>query len=392
MARHLSKLQPFGRRERSSLFFCVALLLLAGCLISSSCGWLFLAAPHEPMLAGVDRRSAVLGASIAYGVAGSTLLSPGATLAAAGTVTDARIPGFKLANGETIPTMALNTAGLSADAAEAATRQAVSLGVKHIDFHPGIERDGVARVLKEKGRDALFLTTKIRKYKDEPADPAAAAARATSQIADDFAVLGVKNVDVLLLRDSPSCKVMQAQWSVLEEALASGKARSIGVINYCEKALSCLLETASVTPTVNYFMLHAGMGPNAHGLRSFGEQRGIKTFAYGPLGEPGPAEELLQSPLLRRIGDAHNRSPAQVALRWVAQTGAALSVRPTAAFGLGKSVCEGPECRMGLVERVQTFDWKLAPQEMSEIDAMTSPDGNPTLFSSPGCKGCFGCA
>lgn len=350
-----------------------------------------MAAPFE-RVASFDRRSAVLGVSLASGLAGSTLLSPEAALAAAGTAADARIPDFKLANGETIPTMALNTAGMSADAAEAATRQAVSLGVKHIDFHPGIERDGVARVLKEQGRSALFLTTKIRKYKDEPADPAAAATRASSQIAEDFAVLGVKEVNMLLLRDSPSCKVMQAQWSVLEEALASGKARSIGVINYCEKALSCLLETAKVKPAVNYFMLHAGMGPDAHGLRSFGEQRGIKTFAYGALGEPGPAEELLKSPLLMRIGDAHSRSPAQVALRWVAQTGAAFSVRPTAAFGLGKSACEGPECRKGLAERVQTFDWTLTPQEMSEIDAMTSPDGNPTLFSSPGCKNCFGCA
>merc|ERR1712204_42226 len=88
-----------------------------------------------------------------------------------------------------------------------------------------------------------------------------------------------------------------------------------------------------------------------------------------------------QGPLVMRIGHAHGRSPAQVALRWVAQTGAALSVRPTAAFGLGKSVCEGPECRRGLAERVQTFDWTLTPQEMSEIEATTSPDGNPTLFS-----------
>ena len=73
------------------------------------------------------------------------------------------------------------------------------------------------------------------------------------------------------------------------------------MINFCEKALGCVLQTAKVPcqqitrpppsptpaalsyschlpcqikPAVNYYMLHAGMGPDAHGLRSFGELQG----------------------------------------------------------------------------------------------------------------------
>eukprot|EP00931_Biecheleriopsis_adriatica_P088240 TRINITY_DN62602_c0_g1_i1.p1 TRINITY_DN62602_c0_g1~~TRINITY_DN62602_c0_g1_i1.p1 ORF type:complete len:211 (-),score=24.64 TRINITY_DN62602_c0_g1_i1:127-720(-) len=196
---------------------------------------------------------------------------------------------------------------------------------------------------------------------------------------------------MLLLRDSPSCEVMQAQWAVLEEALASGKTNRIGVINYCESALSCLLKTSKITPAVNYFMLHAGMGSDAHGLRSFGESRGIKTFAYGALGEPGPYKELSESSVMRQIGQAHGCSVSQVALRWVIQSGAAVSVRPTAEFGLGTSRCDATSCRSGLEERVQTFSWKLTPSEMTAISDLSSPDGNPTLFSSQGCKGCYGC-
>ena len=48
-----------------------------------------------------------------------------------------------------------------------------------------------------------------------------------------------------------------------------------------------------VPPAVNYFMLHLGMG-RAHGLRQFGESRGVKTFAYGPLGEPGTISYTFQ--------------------------------------------------------------------------------------------------
>ena len=134
---------------------------------------------------------------------------------------------------------------------------------------------------------------------------------------------------------------MEAMWAELERAKAEGRARALGVVNYCEGALRCLLSTAGrEVPSVNYIMLHAGMGPDAGGLRAFGEARGIRTFAYGHLGErakpTGDTDELLASPTLRRIGAAQGgRRAEDVALRWVLQSGAAASVRPTSAFGLG---------------------------------------------------------
>jgi len=384
---HLSGMRPLCQQRRVFLPTALVLVLSVRYLAWSSLAWMHPAALRQPVVAPVSRRWSLFSAASIAASASNFVSSPGEAAA----VTDLRVPDFKLANGMTMPAMALNTVGLTADQTEAATSLAVSLGVRHIDFHPGRERDGVARVLASRGRDTLFLTTKIAKFKDDPPDPAAAAARARGQIEDDLGALGVQSVDMLLLRDSPSCEVMQAQWAVLEEALASGKTQRIGVINYCEKSLNCLLRAARVTPAVHYFMLHAGMGPDAHGLRSFGEARGIKTFAYGALGEPGPERELFDSPILKRIAAANGRSVPQVALRWVAQSGAAYSVRPTTAYGLGKSACDEPSCRAGLEERAQTFSWSLTPEEMAEINAMTSPDGNPTLFSSPGCKGCYGC-
>eukprot|EP00967_Tisochrysis_lutea_P137459 scaffold246667_cov35-Tisochrysis_lutea.AAC.1 len=88
----------------------------------------------------------------------------------------ASIPTWDL-GGVQMPTLALNTAGLSADAAERATRLAVNAGITHVDFHPGIERDGVARAIASIGRtqSALFLTTKIRAVKDPAVSPAEAA-------------------------------------------------------------------------------------------------------------------------------------------------------------------------------------------------------------------------
>ena len=72
----------------------------------------------------------------------------------------------------------------------------------------------------------------------------------------------------------------------------AGRARALGVVNFCEARLSCVLETAKVKPSVNYYMLHAGMGRDAHGLRSFGERKGVRTFAYDGAGDGDVALSL----------------------------------------------------------------------------------------------------
>ena len=288
-----------------------------------------------------------------------------------------------LSNGVSFPTLALNTAGMSAEASERAVLEALASGIRHIDFHPGPERDGVARAIAAVfPRASVFLTTKIN-VPAWLATPEEAAELVTHQLDDDLAALGVDAVDMLMLRDSPKCDVMQAQWSAMEAALAAKRTRAIGVANYCEAALRCVLATAVTKPAVNYFMNHVGMGPDAGGLRHFGESRGIRTFAYGFVGEPA-SSQILNSPTLRAIGRAHARSVEQVALRWVLQGGRAASVRPTANFGYGCPYSNGP-CKQGLKDRAAVYGWVLTRQEMRALNNMSAPAGNPTLFSA-GCR------
>jgi 2,5-diketo-D-gluconate reductase A len=329
----------------------------------------------EQLDTSLTRRAAILVAAISSmaprQVSAASLIQKGVTIAA----------------GVRMPVLALNTAGLSTEDTERAVGLAVKNGFQHIDFHPGIERDGVALALKKEPRARIFLTSKIKK-----ADPTATASEAVEslrrQIDEDLEVLGIDRFDMLMLRDHPSCDVMKAQWRAMEDALASNKTRSIGVVNFCQGALSCILEIAKVKPAVNYFMLHPGMGPDAHGLRSFGEKLGVKTFAYGVLGEPGP--ELLGNPVLEKIASDRGTSVEDVAVRWALQSGVSVSVRPTSEFSLGSSVCQGgfgSTCEGSLARRSGAVLRALTDQQMRSIDEMTSPDGNPTLFSSAGCPG-----
>ena len=137
-------------------------------------------------------------------------------------------------------------------------------------------------------------------------------------------------------------------------------------------------------------MQHVGMGCDALGLRAYGEARGVRTFAYGAVGEPGPSAELLASETVKSVAAAHGRSAEEVALRWVVQNGCAVSVRPTLEFGLGTSACrDSASCGAGLRARASVFEWQLSSSEMAALDEMTTPSGNPTLFSSTGCPDSF---
>ena len=199
----------------------------------------------------MDRRSVIFGSAVA---SSSLLFAPIISSPAMASPTGTNIiPEWTLDGGVQFPTLALNTVGLSADETEEAVRLAKLSGITHIDFHPGKERDGVAQFMKKEGREGLFLNTKIRKAKPGTS-PSDAAELARLQIEEDLKVLGVESVDMLMLRDSPDCEVIQAQWAVLENALASGKTKSLGVINFCESAMSCVLQSAKVKPALNYYM------------------------------------------------------------------------------------------------------------------------------------------
>ncbi len=353
---------------------------------------------------GFDRRKILIGAG---GFLASSFLNGGSNFQAIAAEEVNEFPSFALPNNVKMPVLALNTVGLSAEDTTRAAELATSNGFRHFDFHPGKERDGVAKFVQGKKypRQDLFLTTKIRKP-PVGTTPAEAEEMARRQIDEDLAAFGSNSYfDMLMIRDSPDCEVMNAQWKVLEEALKDGKTRSVGVINFCEDSLRCLLKTSKVKPAVNYYYYHVGMNSGrAYKLREFCDRKKIKTFAYGAVGEPGPYldDRILTSPVLLSMGDSSkvynkrnhgdgDKSPEEIAIKWVIDTGAAVSVRPTTNFGLGRSVCSASndECEVGIRKRAQIFDWDLTGEEiykLTNIPVLKSED-NPTLFSSSGCPG-----
>jgi len=297
-----------------------------------------------------------------------------------------------LSNGLKYPRMLSNTADLTANETESALRMASSLGVMGVDFHDNDELDGVAKAVAALGRDAFFLTTKINKPPENVTNTTEAAELARSQFDEDMAKVGIDYLDTLMMKDSPSCPVMQAQWEVVEDLYASGRAKSIGLYNLCEASVRCVLQTAKVKPMVHYVMRHVGMGADMDGLIAFGESEGMKHTVYGTLGEPVALPELLSSPTLKEIAKAHGREVEEVSLKWNLQSGYTVNTRLNSNYDpTDGSTCTN-DCIVALTAMTQAFHWSLTSDEMAQIDALnfTAVPQSPTYYSSAGCPASYG--
>ena len=108
------------------------------------------------------------------------------------------------------------------------------------------------------------------------------------------------------------------------------KARAIGVSNFNASALSQLLPQVSIKPAINQCGFSVGVQHSSRAPPSlWGDDEptvaackaaGITYSAYSPLG--GVTKyDVLHDPVATAIGAAHNRSSAQVALRYLTQRG-----------------------------------------------------------------------
>ena len=191
--------------------------------------------------------------------------------------------------------------------------------------------------------------------------------------------LGLPWVDLLLIHWTPfsgcssdvDCSAIRAQWKALEALRSANLTRSIGVSNFCQSCLECLAADPSITvvPAVNQFEYHVGMGADPIGLRSYCQSKGIVAQAYSPLGPTFNASAkdiLIAGGLTTGIGKMHNKTGAQVALKWVLQRGVPIVTRS--------------ESFSNLESDLDLFSWQLSDAELAALDAATEPAAKPCLF------------
>lgn len=122
--------------------------------------------------------------------------------------------------------------------------------------------------------------------------------------------------DMLPLSEAPIADT----WQAMEELYKEGKAKAIGVSNFGEKSLTELAMTSEINPMVNQVESHPYLPQEE--LQAYCQKNMIALTAYSPLGSGSSV--MLEDPVIDRIAEKNNATPAQILLAWNMQRGVAV--------------------------------------------------------------------
>lgn len=217
-----------------------------------------------------------------------------------------------LNNGNSMPQLGLGVYKVGQDIAVQLVQQAIEVGYRRIDtaalydneveVGAGVRRSGLPR-------EELFVTTKI--WNDRQGFD-----NATEAIDEALERLNIGYIDMMLIHwPCPKQDLYIETWAALEQALAQGKVKNIGVSNFQPNQLDRLVESANVIPAINQVELHPGFQQSE--VRAANAKHGVLTEAWSPLGRG----RFDQSAILQAIAKKHEKSVAQVIIRWHLQLG-----------------------------------------------------------------------
>lgn len=228
---------------------------------------------------------------------------------------------------------------------EASVKMAIHAGYKSIDTAAIYKNEeGVGKAIRESDvpREELFITTKVWN--------ADQGYESTLKAFDEsMEKLGLEYLDLYLVHWPVKGKYVDT-WKALEKLYKDGKVRAIGVSNFHIHHLQDVLEVAEVKPMVNQVEYHPKLSQVE--LLNFCKENDIQLEAWSPLMQG----QLLDDKVLKEIADSHNKSVAQVILRWDLQNGVVT---------IPKSVKEHR-----IKENADIFDFELSDEEMQKIHAL----------------------
>ncbi len=253
---------------------------------------------------------------------------------------------IKLSNGVEMPQLGYGVYQVTPEECENCVMDAISVGYRMIDTAQAYHNEeAVGNAWKKSGvsRDQLFLVSKvwISNYGE---------GQTMKSIDESLRKLQTDYIDLMLLHQ-PYCDRYGA-YRDLEKAYKAGKLRAIGVSNFFPDHLIDLASNMEIVPMVNQVETH--VFNQQREARKYMDELGTRIMSWAPLAEG--CNGLFNNSLLVQIGGKYGKTAAQVALRWLLQSGVIIIPKTTH--------------KERMVENLNLFDFTLSDGDMKEIAAL----------------------
>lgn len=233
--------------------------------------------------------------------------------------------------------------------------QALETGYRLIDTASAYQNEkAVGDAIKESGidRKELFVTTKL--WITETGYE-----KTKKSFEESMEKLQLDYLDLYLIHQPFGD--YYGSWRAMEELNENKKIRAIGVSNFYPDRFVDLAENSKIKPAVNQIETHP-LFQREYDDKIMKEY-GTQIESWGPFAEG--KNNMFNNPIISEIGKKHNKSAAQVILRWLIQRNVVV---------IPKSVR-----KERIIENFNVFDFELSEDDMNKIKSM---DMGKSLFFS----------
>ena len=265
--------------------------------------------------------------------------------------TNAQQPYLTLNNGVKMPQFGLGLYMIAeGDEAYNSVKTALENGYRHFDCAHAYQNErSLGRAIKDSGveRDSIWITSKL--WPNEYGE-----GKTLKAIDRMLGRLGLEYIDLVYFHQPMGDFV--GGWKEMEQALAMGKVRAIGISNFdvSDEIFDSLIKSAKVKPQIMQIECHP-YAQRKHWQQRLAEE-GIQIECWFPLGGRDSKGEILRDKTINEIAQAHGKSAAQVIIRWHLQE--------------GFSVIPGASNPAYIKENIEVFDFALSNVEMARIRAL----------------------
>lgn len=275
---------------------------------------------------------------------------------------------MKLYNGVEVPANGFGVYQVSKEDCKESVLTALKTGYRHIDTAQSYFNESeVGEALKESDvpRKEIFLTTKV--WIDNYGE-----GKTYDSVVESLKKLQTDYLDLILLHQPVSD--YYAAYRDLEKLYEEGKVRAIGVSNFYPDRLVDLCMFAKIKPMVN--QIEVNVFNQQVEAKKWADKYGVVLEAWAPFAEG--RNNMFHNEVLQAIGEKHNKSVAQVILRWLYQRGI---------VSLAKSVHEER-----IKENFDIYSFELDNDDMKKIETLALDTKTSSFFShqDPGIIEWFG--